>query len=581
MITKYIGHPGHRNTPRVHGATVIIGSVMLVELLVENYAVVDSIRVRFHPGLNMLTGETGSGKSIVVDALGLLLGARASAEMIRSGESRARVAGIFDVSGRADVRALLDPAGLAAEDSELLIEREILAGGKSRAFLGSRPVAVSLLRELAPLLGDIHGQHDQQLLFSPDAQRAMLDAFAKAGELLSRIAEIYTRWRTSGAEIEALERTEQEKLRLLDLWEFQRKEIESAAPAAAEDEALEAERRVLQNLGRLQENAGAAYAALYDSPESALAQVGLAAKRLDDICRIDPSLAGLGEQLQLADVAIKEASYGLRDYLSGLEANPGRLEEIENRLAVLDKLKRKYGASIGEVLAFLAEVRAQIEQVEHAGERMDELRKERDRLAHDYQQAAGELTALRTRAARKLEKDVETELASLAMERTTFRIEIASAPWSAFGADRVEFLVSANVGEEPKPLDKVASGGEISRIALALKTCLSDDVASRRTLVFDEVDAGIGGSAAEGVGRRLKKLAAANQVLCVTHLAQIAAFADHHYCVEKRESHGRTVAGIEELDRQGRTREVGRMLSGQELTPEALKHAERLIKGAT
>ena len=270
----------------------------------------------------------------------------------------------------------------------------------------------------------------------------------------------------------------------------------------------------------------------------------------------------------------------LRDYLSGLEANPGRLEEIENRLALLDKLKRKYGKSIAEVLAFLAEVRAQIEQVEHSGVRVDELRKERERLARDYQQAAGGLTALRTRAARKLEKGVEAELASLAMERTTFRIEIAAAPWSPAGADRVEFLVSPNLGEEPKPLEKVASGGEISRIALALKTCLSDDVASRRTLVFDEVDAGIGGSAAEGVGRRLKKLAAANQVLCVTHLAQIAAFADHHYCVEKRESQGRTVAGIEELDRQGRTREVGRMLSGQELTPEALKHAERLIKGA-
>src|SRR5580693_4155864 len=304
---------------------------MLVELLVENYAVVDRIRVRFHPGLNLLTGETGSGKSIVVDAFGLLLGARASAEMIRSGAARARVAGIFDVRDRGDVRALLDPAGIAIEDSELLIEREILAGGKSRAFLGSRPVAVSLLRELAPLLGDIHGQHDQQLLFSPEAQRDMLDAFGSATELLGRIAEVYANWNSAGAALETLERTEQEKLRLLDLWEFQRKEIESAAPIAGEDETIEAERRVLQNLGRLQENAGAAYAALYDAPESALAQVGLAAKRLDDVCRIDPSLAGLGEQLRSAEVVIKEASYGLRDYLSGLEGNPGRLDEIENR----------------------------------------------------------------------------------------------------------------------------------------------------------------------------------------------------------------------------------------------------------
>jgi len=558
---------------------------MLLELLVENYAVVDRIRVRFHPGLNLLTGETGSGKSIVVDAFGLLLGGRASAEMIRSGEARARVAGIFDVRDRADVRALLEPAGFAIEDSELLIEREILAGGKSRAFVGSRPVAVSLLRSLAPLLGDIHGQHDQQLLFSADAQREMLDAFAGSGELLGRVAEIHGRWKAAGAALENLERSEQEKLRLLDLWEFQRKEIEGAAPKAGEDDAMEAERRVLQNLGRLQEHAGTAYGALYDSPASALAQVRLAAKRLDELVKIDPSLASLGEQLQTADVALKEASYSLRDYLAGLEANPGRLDEIENRLALLDKLKRKYGRSIAEVVAFLEEVRAQIEQVEHAGERMEELRKERERLAGEYEKAAGELRALRTRAARKLEKGVEGELASLAMERTTFRIEIGAAAWSAAGADAVAFLVSPNLGEEPKALEKVASGGEISRIALALKTCLAapkraQDAIPQRTLVFDEVDAGIGGSAAEGVGRRLKKLGGANQVLCVTHLAQIASFADHHYCVEKREVKGRTVAAIEELDQAGRTREVGRMLSGQELTPEALKHAERMIKGA-
>src|SRR6202167_623253 len=379
---------------------------MLLELVVENYAVVERLRVHFHAGLNLLTGETGSGKSIVVDALWLLLGARGSAEMVRTGEQRARVAGIFDVRGAAGIRHLLEPAGLDVEDSELLVEREILAGGKSRAFVGSRPVAVSLLRELAPLLGDIHGQHDQQLLFSADAQRDMLDAFAQSGEPRGRIAEIYTHWKAAGAALKTLERTEQEKLRLLDLWEFQRKEIEGAAPIAGEDEALETERRVLQNLGRLQENAGTAYAALYDSPESALAQVRLAAKRLDDICRIDASLAGLGEHLQSAEVALKEASYGLRDYLSGLEANPGRLEEIENRLALLDKLKRKYGRALAEVLAFLAEVRAQIEQVEHAGERMQELRNERECLAREYQQAAGALSVLRSGEARKLEKGV-------------------------------------------------------------------------------------------------------------------------------------------------------------------------------
>jgi DNA repair protein RecN (Recombination protein N) len=276
---------------------------------------------------------------------------------------------------------------------------------------------------------------------------------------------------------------------------------------------------------------------------------------------------------------MQEASYALRDYVERLEANPGRLDEIENRLAAIGRLKRKYGQSIDEILAFLDTVRGQIASVEHAGERMEELRHQQKKLGRELEALAAEVTRVRAAAARKLEKRVETELAQLAMERTIFRVEMAPAAWSETGADRIDFLVSPNIGEEPRPLERVASGGEISRIALALKTCLAGPkTASVRTLVFDEVDAGVGGGAAEGVGRRLKRLSAASQVLCVTHLPQIACFADHHYRVEKREASGRTVAAIEELDAGGRTREIGRMLSGQKLTPEALKHAEQLIR---
>jgi DNA repair protein RecN (Recombination protein N) len=553
---------------------------VLLELVVENYAVVDRLRVRFHPGLNLLTGETGSGKSLVVDALGLLFGGRASAEAIRSGESRARVAGIFEVRENAALRRVLEPAGIAVEDGELLIERELLAGGKSRAFLGSRPVAASLLKELAPHLGDIHGQHDQQLLFAVEAQREMLDAFAENAALVCRLGEIHANWRAASAELEELEKSEQEKLRLLDLWHFQSKEIEGAALAAGEDAALEAERRVLQNLGRLQDAAGAAYEALYDSPDSATARVRLAAKKIDELLRIDAGLGGVRENLQAAGLALEEACYGLRDYLGGLEANPGRLEEIETRLAAIDRMKRKYGDSVEQVLVFLDEVRSQIDAVEHAGERMEALRRRRQELAGEYEARAAELSARRKQAARRLEKKVEAELATLAMERTVFRVEIGPAAWSETGADRVEFLVSANVGEEPRALEKVASGGEISRIALALKTCLAQPRSRQdgRTLVFDEVDAGIGGGAAEGVGRRLKRLAEASQVLCVTHLAQIACFANHHYRVEKHESKGRTVATVAELDGKDRVQEVARMLSGQKTTPEAVRHAEMLIE---
>ena len=535
---------------------------MLVELAVENYAVVDRLRVNFHPGLNLLTGETGSGKSIVVDALGLLLGGRASSDVIRTGESRARISGRFELNDA--------PEGIELEDGELLIEREILANGKSRVYLGGRPSAVAVLRELAPHLGDIHGQHDQQLLFAGDAQLDMLDAFANVREQGRAVREAFLCWRAAEAEFRELESTEQEKLRLLDLWEFQRKEIENEDPREGEDAALEEERRVQQNIGRLQDNASAAFEMLYESEESAYSVLRAALRKLDD-----PLFGEARQTLEPAVIAIQEASHTLRGYLSKLEANPARLEEVDNRLAALGKLKRKYGATIAEVLSFLDEVKKQIAAVESAEERMRELRESRRKLAEIYEAAAKKLSAARQSGGKELARRVEKELASLAMERTVFQVDREEAPWSETGIDRVRFLVSPNRGEEPRPLEHVASGGELSRIALALKTCVIGT--AKRTLVFDEVDAGIGGSAAEGVARRLKRLAAENQVLCVTHLAQIASFADHHYCVSKVESNGRTVARIEELSNEERTREIGRMLSGAKITAEALKNAERMI----
>ncbi len=294
--------------------------------------------------------------------------------MIRTGQPRARVAGIFDVRDQPAVRQLLEPGGFDMEDGELLIEREILAGGKSRAFVGSRPVSAALLKDLAPHLADIHGQHDQQLLFSSDAQREMLDAFAGHRELLDHAGGVYTEWRQTGAGLEELERSEQEKLRLLDLWSFQRKEIEAAGLQEGEEAFLENERRVLQNVQRLQEAAETAWAAVYDSPESALSLTRIAGKRIEELCRIDSSLEALREQVKAADLSLQEVAYGLRDYIGGLEANPGRLEEVEARLAAIDKLKRKYGQSIPEILAFLADVRGKIETLEHAGERMEALR---------------------------------------------------------------------------------------------------------------------------------------------------------------------------------------------------------------
>jgi DNA repair protein RecN (Recombination protein N) len=561
---------------------------VLLELVVENYAVVERVRVRFHPGLNLLTGETGSGKSIVVDALGLVLGGRASAETVRSDAERARVAAIFEAPKDPALLGLLEQAGAPTEDGELLIEREVLAGGKSRAFLGNRLVTMALLREIAPFLGDIHGQHEQQQLFSSEAQLLSLDDFAGLDQQREEVGLLFRRWKSLEGELDELNRSDQEKLRMADLWSFQLKEIEAAALKPGEDAQLEQERLVLRNVAKLQENANAAYAALYEEQASVSVQLRTALKKVEELARIDANMQSVVETLQSAAIGVDDASDAIRDYMDKREADPKRLDEIESRLALMERLKRKYGSSLDDVLAFLADVRSKMEAIETAGERKANLEQDLMQASVAYRERAAMLTDARKTAAQKLSKKVETELDSLALESAEFRIEVQEANWTANGADRVEFLISANAGEEPKALEKVASGGELSRIALALKTSLGYSGSHRRantvqrTLVFDEIDTGIGGGVAEAVGRRLKKLSASNQVLCVTHLAQVAGFADHHYSVEKREVKGRTVAEIEELTGDARTREIGRMLSGQTVTAEALKHAEQLIRlGAT
>ncbi len=554
---------------------------MLLELLVENYAVVEQARIRFHAGLNVLTGETGSGKSIVVDSLGLLLGARASAEMVRTGQTRARVSGIFSVDASPELAALLTEAGIDQNsEDELIVEREVASTGKSRAFVSNRPVTTSFLKQLAPLLGDIHGQNEQQLLFTPYAQRQMLDGYAKVDALLAHVSQTYAEWRDLGTKLDELGRNEQEKLRLLDLWTFQHKEIEAVAPKPGEDDELLAERRILQNTSRLQESAAAAFSALYDSQQSANAQLHQAAKKLDELIKIDPSLSESATSLKQAVMQVEEVSFTLRDYLGKLENDPARLEDIESRLAAIEKLKRKYGATIQEILAFRDEVAKRIDEVENVAEHRQALEKQRNETAVRYEKLAHELTKKRSAAAATLSKQVENELKSLMMAGTHFSINLRPSAWTANGVDEIGFLVSPNKGEDLKPLEKIASGGELSRIALALKTAAGDT--GKRTglltLVFDEVDAGVGGAAAAAVGKRLKILSRHNQVICVTHLAQIAGFGDHHYSVVKAEKKGRVTTVIDELAGETRAQEIGRMLSGEKITAEALKHAEQLIQ---
>lgn len=553
---------------------------MLVELMVENYAVIEQARIRFQEGLNVLTGETGSGKSIVVDSLNLLLGARASADMIRSGEAKARVSGIFSVASTPELAQMLDSAGIGREEDDLIVEREITANGKSRAFVANRPVTSAFLRQLAPALGDIHGQNEQQQLFAAAAQRELLDEYARAQELSAEVARLFGEWRAANERLAELSKDEQERMRLLDLWTFQRNEIDGAQLRAGEDVELEAERKILQNVTRLQESAEAAFALLYEAPESATTQLRQALKRIEELLRIDESLADTAAALKQGAVLVDEAAYVLRDYLGKLEGDPRRLEEIESRLEALDRLKRKYGRNLEEVLAFRDDVARRAAEVENASEHRALLEKRLQELAGAYEKTAGELTQLRTSAAARLSKQVESELKSLAMSGTQFQIALARGAWTAAGVDEISFLVSPNRGEELRPLEKIASGGELSRIALALKTAIgdADRHAGIPTLVFDEVDAGIGGAAAAAVGKRLKALSRRNQVICVTHLAQIAGFADHHYAVSKQQRKGRVATEICELGREQRAHEIGRMLSGEHVTAEALRQAEQLMQ---
>jgi DNA repair protein RecN (Recombination protein N) len=552
---------------------------MLLELMVENYAVVEQARIRFGEGLNILTGETGSGKSIVVDSLGLLLGARASAEMIRAGEAKARVSGVFTIEPD-EIAGVLEEAGISLDsEEELIVEREITANGKSRAYVANRPVTTAFLRQLAPALGDIHGQNEQQSLFSPAAQRDLLDEYSGTQDLRRTVSEAYGAWREAEDKLADVHANQAEKLRLLDMSVFQRNEIDAVAPQSGEDVQLEAERKVLQNVTRLQESAGAAYEALYDAPQSVAAQLRHASKRLDELTRIDTSLADTSASLQQASVLIDDAAYSLRDYLGKLEGDPARLETVEARLAALDRLRRKYGGSLEAVIEFRTDVARKADEVENASEHEAALERKRALAKAEFDSLATKLSAARAESASRLSKAVEVELKGLAMGGTRFAIAVTPGTPSRDGADEVRFLVAPNRGEELKPLERIASGGELSRIALALKTAATAEGDRHlNTLVFDEVDAGVGGAAAAAVGKRLKTLSRFNQVICVTHLAQIAGFADYHFSVAKREKRGRISMEVIALEKDDRAREIGRMLSGEHVTPEALKQAEQLMQ---
>ena len=569
---------------------------MLVELRAENYAVIDHAIAVFGPGLNLLTGETGAGKSILVDALALLMGGKASAEVVRHGADRAVVSCVFEATAIAD--AILDENGIDSTGSEIILRREILATGKGRVFVNNQPATVTVLKLLAPELALVHAQSETLSSFDQAQQRILLDRFGYLET--AAVAQAHAKWRETAQKLEDLEQGEQDRLRMVDLWSYQRKEIEQAELTAGEDDELENEKRVLANAEKLFTAASSAFDLLYEGSNSAESALRNALKNLEELARYDTKFADSVQQLTSARAIVDDLADTLRDYAESLggTASPDRLAEIEDRLVALDRLKRKYGKTIAEVIAFGEEVTAKLAEVEDRDEILKQLRIELDSARVHYASAAQALSLQRQSAAKVLAQLAENQINDLAMR---VRFEVAVNPqsdestWAAHGWDVVQYKIATNPGEPLKPLDEIASGGEMSRVMLALKVTVEEGtvrpatqpvsskgkrVVSPRTLVFDEIDIGIGGRAAEAVGQKLKKLSQAQQVLCVTHLPQIAAFADQHFLIEKREDHGRTKTQVRLLDEKSRVEEVARMLSGAKVTEASQHHASQMIQAS-
>ncbi|HJQ70824.1 MAG TPA: DNA repair protein RecN [Blastocatellia bacterium] len=565
---------------------------MLTLLNISNIALIDELQVEFDHGLNLLTGETGSGKSIIVDAMSVLIGGRFTSDMIKAGETRGFIEGLFLVEHNSELEEMLRSAGIEPADreaSEIVIRRELSTGGRNKIFINHQLATQTLLRDLRPFLVDIHGQGEQQTLFNPDTHLELLDAYAATTALRHEAATRFKRWEALRWELDELRRDEAEKFQLLDILRFQIEELERARLTPGEDERLEEERRRLMNVEKLTTLCAEGFALVYEDADSATTRIGQAARRVEELAEYESSFRGYAEGLGTARALLEDLAYALRDFVDRLEFSPERLSDIESRLAEIARLKRKYGGSIESALDHLARAEDRLGNIERSDEREKELRAELRRARADYLEVARRLHKERATAAKRFEQQVERDLAAVAMEHARFVVQMSTVSdveladeesargFTARGIDRVEFQFSANVGESVRPLARVASGGEASRLMLVLKT-IANASEFPRTIVFDEIDTGIGGRVSEAVGAKLKKLSETNQVLCVTHQPQIARFADSHLLVRKQVVANRTQIAVERLDRKGRVEEIARMLTGAEITETARRHAREMLK---
>lgn len=556
---------------------------MLLELHVNNFAVIESLAVRFRRGLNVLTGETGAGKSLIIDAVQLILGGRASQDLIRSGADRAHVSALFDLSERPDVQASLRELGYDDDEPTLLIAREISRDGAGVNRVNGRPATLSIIRSLTARLIDLHAQHEHQALFKPAAHRELLDAFG--GEALSalqrEVADRYARWRALERQLADLAGDQRERARMLDLYQYQIEEIDAANLDPDEEATLQAERTRLANAEKIREHLAQASALLLgsgDAVPSALDALGSARRHIMRVRSYDERFADLESLLETAEIHVQEANRLLASHLQEDAHDPQAIERIEARHRLLTDLKRKYGDTLTDVLAYRDRIAAERERLLSAEQRALEIERELAEARRELEQRAEALSALRREAATRLKTALEAELQALSMT-ATLEVSLEEAELSPHGRDAVQLLLAANAGEVPRPLQRVASGGELSRVMLALRSLLGRR-AETPTLIFDEIDAGIGGRTATRVAEKLVQLARDHQILCVTHLPQVAAAADAHFVIEKAVMDGgRTVSTVRELTPDARETEIARMLSGSTDAPD-LAHARVLLERA-
>ncbi len=549
---------------------------MLRWIRVENIAVIERLEVDFEPGLNLLTGETGAGKSILVDALGLVLGNRASTELVRTGAETAIVEAGFEIDPLPDaLRARLDAAGIDP-DHELVIRREITKAGRGKVVVNGAASSRALLGDIATFLVDIHGQGENLTLLRPDAGLELLDRFGGSSALREQVRTAFAAIQDIEDERARLARAAEDRETKRDLREFELRELDNAALESGEDDTLQNERNLLAHAERLKTLSEQAYGALYDEDGSVLSRLKSVFSDVEELGSIDDRWKSYVAERDALTGQLEDLALDLRDYTGGLEVSPGKLDDIESRLALLERLKKKYGGTLDAVIERREACRRELEDLSSSTEKLEALHSKLESSRNKYKALATELSKMRSNAAKRLERAVTKELPSLALEKARFSIAMGTGDWRETGTDTVELLFSANPGEDLRPLVRVASGGELSRFMLALKS-VSAKSEDAKVLVFDEVDAGIGGRVADAVGEKLAELATLHQIICVTHLPQIASFAPAHYRIDKIERKGRIETRIERLDNEARVDEIARMLAGAVVTESAREHARQLV----